>query len=176
MTEVADTYRVYLDGEIDDDKAREIIEELNVAHTEYPGCDIDFVINSQGGTVPDGVAIFSELRSMSERCGGEHFVTTKIRGMAGSIATLIFQAGDERVGGLMDYQIWHEQVVSAQCQFISHVKRSIADMEAHEELFLDVVMERAKVSRKTIAALDGPRDRQIFMSEAIELGLADRIA
>lgn len=175
-TEELYTYRVYLDGSIDEDKAREVIADLHYASTTYPGCEIEFIINSGGGTIADGTAIYSELRAMSERGGGEHFVTTKIRGMAGSIATLIFEAGDRRVGGPLDYLMYHEAKICTTDEFVSSVTRRIADLAAWEEACLSILMERATVPAKVIAALTGPVDREMLISEAISLGLADAIA
>lgn len=177
MTDDEIVYRVNLDGgEIDEEKAREVITELHYASTEYPGCQIEFVINSPGGAIEDGSAIYSELYAMSHRGGGEHYVTTKIRGKCASMATVIFQAGDWRVGGALDRLVFHEAKVCAHNEFVSDVLRDIADIEAWEVVCLDILMTRAKVERWEIDALTGPRDRQVMMPEAIRLGLADEIA
>lgn len=169
-------YRVYLDGEIDEDKAREVIADLHYASTEYPGCEIEFLINSIGGCVPDGTAIYSELRAMSHRGGGNHFVTTKVRGVAASIATLIFEAGDKRVGGPLDVLLYHEPKICATNEFVSSVAQRIADNDSWELACLDIMMERATAHRSLIADLTGPVDREVLIPEAVSLGLADEVA
>lgn len=169
-------YRVYLDGYITEKKARRTIGELYGAASEYPGCAIEFVINSQGGCIPDGTAIYSELRAMSERGGGEHHVTTKVRGMAGSIATLIFEAGDLRVGGPLDVLIYHESKLTLHNEFTSSIRNRLVDMDRWDNFYIDTLMERATASREEILALNGPVDREITIPQAVEYGLADRVA
>jgi len=61
-------------------------------------------INSPGGDVFDGIAIYNALRSHPAK------VTTRVDGIAASIASVIFQAGDRRVvqpsGQLMIHNAW----------------------------------------------------------------------
>jgi ATP-dependent protease ClpP protease subunit len=97
--------RIYCEGEINDEVSREVLEQLYEIRCEDPGCDIEFVINSQGGNVIEGSAIYSELYSMSRQGFGEHWITTVVRGMAGSIATLLVQAGDNRIAGHLDIML-----------------------------------------------------------------------
>lgn len=175
MTDDTMFYRIYLDGEITEKKARKVIEELYWASSEYPFCTIEFVINSQGGNMYDGTAIYSELYSMSQQGGGDHYVITKARGMVGSVATLIFQAGDERVGGTMDALVFHEPTMHFDYAYLSEVQERVLGCHQFVQAFLDVVEARG-ADRDVMSGRIGPADVIIRMPEAIELGLADRIA
>lgn len=170
------TQRVLLTGEITEETAEKAISDLYEAHQYSPACPLEFVINSQGGHLTDGTCIYSELRSMSVRGGGKHHVTTVVRGMCGSVATLILQAGDERIGGPQDLLVLHETSTGFDSEYISVVKQHIRNLEAWDEMYLDVLMERAKQPRNVIAELSGPFDRHVYMEEAVALGLADRVA
>lgn len=166
----------YLDGEIDEDKARHAIESLHAIHEDDPSCDIEFIINSQGGCLPDGTAVYSVLHGLSNNGGGEHYVITKVRGMAGSIATLLVQAGDWRVQGPLDFQIWHEPMLNATDEFLTDLQGRINDMREYERRFVDIVMDRAKVDRLEIENLGINQDRFIMGDEALRLGLVDEVA
>lgn len=168
--------RVFLNGYVDEENATKVLADLHEAHQYSQNCPIEFVINSQGGHISDGTAIYSELRSMAERGGGTHRVTTKVRGLCGSIATLIYQAGDERVGGPLDFFVMHESMICCEGEFLSAVRARLKGQEAWDDMYLDVLMERAKQPRSIIDALSGPFDRMVPMEEAVRLGLADRVA
>lgn len=167
--------RVYCEGEVTEEMAGEVLRELHTASAEDPECDIEFIINSLGGSVIDGSAIYSELYSMSDRAGGGHYVTTKVRGIAGSIATLLVQAGDHRIQGKVDIQLFHETQLASDGDFITDLKRRIAQTEHWDARYHDALCERANVSRKVIEGLSGPFDRIVSAEEAYKLGLIDEV-
>lgn len=168
--------RVRLSGYINEKKALSVIGSLQRIDGETPTAPIEVVINSGGGEIPSGAAIHSELRSLSLRGGGTHHVTTRVRGLCGSIATLVFEAGDERVGGPLDILIYHETRLSFCDEFTSNVRQCLESAEAWDEAYYDALAQRAKVSRDEIKALSGPFDREVLIPEAVEFGLADRVA
>ena len=66
-------------------------DEFGEALDEITADEIEVQINSMGGDVFDGIAIYNALRSHPAK------ITTRVDGMAASIASVIVQAGDERV-------------------------------------------------------------------------------
>lgn len=175
MTKTSMIYRVYLDGEITEESARDAIQELREIDTEDPTATIEYTINSLGGSMYDGTAIFSELRSMSKRGGGSHPLVTVARGMVGSVTSLIYQAGDERVGGELDIFLMHEPALSHDGMYVTEVQQRVYAANEWVRKYIDVMMERAAVEREFLEELVGPCDRIVSMEEAIEYGLADRI-
>jgi ATP-dependent protease ClpP protease subunit len=173
--ELVDTHQVILDGYVNEKKARRIIRELRGIHEDDPAANVEFTITSPGGDVSGGTAIYSELVAMSERKGGTHHVTTLVRGMAGSIASLIFQAGDVRMGGALDVLVLHEQTVYFDGEWLSNAVQQIQDLLKWQDKYIDILMERATAPRSLIEQLEGPKDRRILMHEAVALGLADRV-
>ena len=69
-----------------DIKASEVMREIQA----YEGDTIDVVINSVGGSVYEGMAIYGALKNDPRP------VKTTILGIGASIASVIFMAGDER--------------------------------------------------------------------------------
>lgn len=71
--------------------SKDVIDQLAKAN----GQDICVRINSVGGDVYEGFAIYAELRRYAKKHGAT--ITTRAEGMCASIATIFFLAGDTRV-------------------------------------------------------------------------------
>jgi ATP-dependent Clp endopeptidase proteolytic subunit ClpP len=82
----ADTADIYIYSEVGgyDVNAKSFIEELQ----NHKDKNIDVHINSLGGSVFDGLAIYNALKNHTKK------VTTKVEGIAASIASVIAMAGD----------------------------------------------------------------------------------
>lgn len=165
--------RYDFNGYVDERKARKTIKDLRAIAADDPGCDIEFVINSPGGHVTEGTAIYDELYRMSERGGGCHHITTRVQGMAASMATLIFEAGDFRTGGPLDLLVYHETKMCAEDEFMSHLQARIDALKAWDAEYYRILAKRAKVGIDGIKELCGPYDNELLISEAVAMGLAD---
>lgn len=170
-----DTVVVLISGEIDEEKAHSLMESLHYIHDDSPTAPIEVVISCRGGTVAGGTAVYSTLAAMSERKGGSHHITTVVRGQCASIATLIYQAGDVRTGGVADSFVFHEPTLYLHGEWISDVAQRVHDELRLQETAVEILMERATAPRHIIEQLEGPKDRVILMREAVALGLADHI-
>ena len=82
----ANTADIYIYSEVGgyDVNAKSFIEELQ----NHKDKNIDVHINSLGGSVFDGLAIYNALKNHTKK------VTTKVEGIAASIASVIAMAGD----------------------------------------------------------------------------------
>lgn len=175
--EYLDLVRFNVFGYINDEFAREFTEALFRKDDDDPKAVWEVVINSEGGDMESGTAIFSELRAYSERGGGNHHVITRVRGQAASCAALILQAGDKRSAGKMDYIMLHEPMMTFTDATLQRVRDELRQADSWIENFLDVVMERGSADRKFYAKnLSGGRDWWLSSSEALELGLIDEVA
>lgn len=72
---------------------------------QHPGDPVVLYIFSPGGSVLHGFALYDTLRTLSDQ---GHHVTTVIRGFAGSMASVIFLAGDTRKIGAESIVHQHE--------------------------------------------------------------------
>ncbi|MBB5167164.1 ATP-dependent Clp protease proteolytic subunit [Mycobacterium sp. AZCC_0083] len=176
MSRTGHVHRAYLIGHISEETATALVKELYEIDERYPESDIELVINSQGGNIIDGLSVYSTLVELSERGNGKHFITTKVRGMAGSMATVILQAGDWRVSGEFDVTIWHEAKMSFDADFVSTIKRDVAVWEYQDAMLSGLVQQRAGLTDEECKALHGPVDRLVFAKEALALNLIDAIA
>ncbi len=132
--------------------------------------DLDVRINSFGGSVADGLAIFNALR----RYPGA--VTTHIDGIAYSIASLIAMAG-QRVemaenGILMIHAPWGMAIGNAP------EMREMAEMlDKHAEAMLSSYLRDGGPEADTVRSwLTDGQDHYFTAAEALTLGLVDAVA
>ena len=80
---------VFLGGEIDDDIANLVVAQLLFLEMENPDADISLYINSPGGSVTAGMAIFDTMRYVKPQ------VRTVCVGMAASMGAFLLMAGQK---------------------------------------------------------------------------------
>lgn len=80
---------VFLGGEIDDDVANLVVAQLLFLEMENPDSDISLYINSPGGSVTAGMAIFDTMRYIKPN------VRTVCVGMAASMGAFLLMAGEK---------------------------------------------------------------------------------
>jgi ATP-dependent Clp protease, protease subunit len=121
-------------------------------------------LNSPGGDMFEGIAIYNRLREHSQK------VTTKVLGIAASAASVIFLAGSERQvassGFLMIHNCWTLLAGNR------HYLRDVADdMEEFDAAMADLYAETSGSSTEEMAEL---MDDESFIrgKRAVELGLA----
>lgn len=149
----------------DSTTARGVVDQLStiVAST------IQVRINSQGGSVPDGLAIYNALKRHPAR------IVTTNDGQALSIASLIMQAGDERVMSANALMMLHAPSTYAGGNAVS--LRATADMldtwaGAMKANYLAKAPDKA--DEITLMLTDG-QDHYFSAAEAVTFGLADNV-
>ncbi len=80
---------VFLGGEIDDDAANVVVAQLLFLDMENPDADISLYINSPGGSVTAGMAIYDTMRYVKAN------VRTVCVGMAASMGAFLLMAGEK---------------------------------------------------------------------------------
>ena len=152
-----------------------IMEHLRVVTARFaaanPKAPIKVIISSPGGSVFDGFVLFDHLRALSD---DGHKITTVVRGMAGSMAAVLAQAGDVRVIGPESYLVIHEAATmmwgkpSEVKDDLDVLKRLCRQAEA-------VFARRSKLSAAQIKARTKKTDWFVNAKQCKALGLADRI-
>ena len=79
---------VFLGGEIYDEMANLIVAQMLFLEMENPDADISLYINSPGGSVTDGMAIFDTMRYVKPK------IRTVCLGMAASMGAFLLMAGE----------------------------------------------------------------------------------
>ena len=80
---------VFLWGGVDDDSAKHVIDRLLYLESEKPGDPIQFYINSPGGYVTSGMAIYDTMNMISSP------VHTICMGLAASMGSILLSGGEK---------------------------------------------------------------------------------
>ncbi len=81
--------KVFLWGQVDDHSAKHVVDRLMYLEMEEPGKEIQLYINSPGGYVTSGFAIYDTIRSISSP------VATICTGLAASMGSILLSAGEK---------------------------------------------------------------------------------
>ena len=138
-----------------------------------PGLPITININSPGGSVSDGLALFDTVQHL-RRAG--HHVTTRGLGMVASMASVLLQAGDDRVMDKRAKLLIHESSTQIRGTLTSGEQEDMAiyTKMIHEDI-LDILSERSNLSKRQIQNKWKRRDWILTADEALKLGFVDRV-
>lgn len=81
------TRKIFLWGQVDDNSAKHVIERLLYLEWSAPGKEIQLIINSPGGYVTSGFAIYDMIKGITSP------VSTICAGFAASMASILLSAG-----------------------------------------------------------------------------------
>ena len=160
---------VFLASEINDDLANIVIAQLLFLESEDPDKDIMVYVNSPGGVITSGLAIFDTMNHV--RCS----VATTCVGMAASMGAVLLTAGTKgRRACLPNSRIMiHQPSGGARGQATD------IEIQAKETRFLKDALTRilSEATGKTKEQIHKDIDRDFFMSplEAKEYGLIDEV-
>ena len=160
---------IFLGGEIDDTVANLVVAQMLFLEMEDPDADIMFYINSPGGSVSAGMAIYDTMQYL--RCE----VSTLCIGMAASMGAFLLSAGAKgKRKALPNAEIMiHQPSAGTQGQ--------ITDMAIHMKR-LQTIKERmnsilAENTGRSIEEVTAACERDNFMTaeEAKAFGLIDKV-
>ena len=160
---------IFLSEEVNDATASLIVAQLLYLEAQDPDKDIQFYINSPGGSVTAGMAIFDTMRYI--KCD----VATICVGMAASMGAFLLSAGTKgKRMALPNAEIMiHQPSAGTQGQ--------ITDMAIHMKR-LQTIKERmnhilAENTGKSVEEVTAACERDNFMTaqEAMEFGIIDRV-
>ena len=160
---------IFLDGEIDDAKADLVVAQLLFLESEDSKKDISLYINSPGGSVTAGLAIYDTMQCVRPD------VSTICMGQAASMAALIRAAGAEgkRIilpsARVMIHQPWGG--VQGQASDVSIHAKEIIRLK---KLSIDYLARHTKQDPEKIAA-DIERDHFMTAEDAVAYHIVDTI-
>lgn len=160
---------VFLGEEIDDDMANIIVAQLLLLDSENPEKDIMLYINSPGGVITSGLAIYDTMNSL--RCD----VSTICLGEAASMGSFLLSSGakGKRLSLPSSRIMIHQPLGGAQGQATD------IEIEAKEILRMKSMLNGilAKNCSQPIEKIKEDTERDYYMSaqEAVEYGLIDKV-
>jgi ATP-dependent Clp protease, protease subunit len=160
---------IFLSGEVSDGMANAIIARLLYMDSEDPSKDISIYINSPGGSVTAGLAIYDTMQHIKAN------VVTICVGMAASMGSFLLAAGTKgkRLALPNTRILIHQPLGGAQGQATD------IEIEAREILRMRQQLNEMLAARtgQPIEKIQKDTDRDFWMSaqEAKEYGLIDRV-
>lgn len=160
---------VFLTGPIDDHVASLITAQLLFLEAENPKKEISFYINSGGGAVTSGLAIYDTLQYVRPP------ITTLCIGQAASMGSLLLAAGEPG----MRFALPNARIMVHQPSGGTHGQATDIEIHAREILSLRERLNQiyAKHTGQKLKAVEAALERDKFMSpeEAKEFGIIDEI-
>ena len=162
---------IFLGGKIDDEKANSIIAQLLFLEAEDPTKDITIYINSPGGIITSGMAIYDTMKYIKPN------VSTICVGLAASMGAFLLSSGEKgkRYALLYSRILIHQPLISGTIWGPA----TDIDIQAKELLRTRDILNDllSKHTGQPKDKIERDTDRDFFMSaqEAKEYGLIDEI-
>ncbi len=160
---------VFLVGPVDDNTANLIVAQLLFLESENPEKDIHFYINSPGGSVTAGMAIYDTMQFIKPD------VSTLCIGQAASMGAFLLASGEKG----KRFCLPNSRVMIHQPSAGFQGQASDIEIHAKEILFMKQRLNEmlARHTGQPIEAIERDTDRDNFLSAdaAVKYGLADQV-
>ncbi|HEV8095786.1 MAG TPA: ATP-dependent Clp endopeptidase proteolytic subunit ClpP [Burkholderiales bacterium] len=160
---------VFLVGPVNEITANLIVAQLLFLESENPDKDIFFYINSPGGSVSAGLAIYDTMQFIKPD------VSTLCIGQAASMGALLLAAGDHT----KRFALPNSRVMIHQPMGGFSGQASDVEIHAKEILYLRQRLNEilAKHTRQPMEVIQKDTDRDFFMGaeDAVKYGLVDKV-
>ena len=160
---------IFLGTEIDDNVAKAIVAQLLFLEAEDPEKDIIMYINSPGGVVTAGMAIYDTMNYIKPD------VQTVCIGQAASMGALLLSAGAKG----KRFALEHSRIMIHQPLGGARGQATDIEIQAKEILRMKEMLSQilADVSGKSVEEIlrDTERDNYMSAQEAVEYGLIDQV-
>jgi len=163
--------KIFFWGEVSDDSARLATEQLLYLEATDPGKEITFYLNSPGGSITAGMAVYDTMQLITSD------IKVVVVGLAASMGSIFLCGGAK--GKRLLYP--HSRVLIHQPLIMGTMRGAAVDIhiQAQEMEKLREEMNRilARSSGQPIEKIQKDTDRDFYLNarEAIEYGLADAI-
>ncbi|MCI6123755.1 MAG: ATP-dependent Clp endopeptidase proteolytic subunit ClpP [Christensenellaceae bacterium] len=160
---------IFLGGEVTDDEANLIVAQMLFLEADDPDKDISLYINSPGGSITAGMAIYDTMQYI--RCD----VSTICIGMAASMGAFLLAAGAKgKRRALPNGEILIHQPLGGARGQATEVAIHAEQLIKTREKMNKILAERTGQTVEQIA-LDTERDHYMTAEEALNYGLIDEI-
>ncbi|MCH7818504.1 MAG: ATP-dependent Clp endopeptidase proteolytic subunit ClpP [Candidatus Marinimicrobia bacterium] len=160
---------VFIGGPLDDNMASIVIAQLLFLEADDPDKDINIYINSPGGVITSGLAIYDTMTYVKPDCA------TMCMGQAASMGAILLAAGAKSKRFILP----HSRVMIHQP--MGGVQGQASDIEIHTKEILGLRRDLNKILADTtgqkLSKIEKDTDRNFFMGaeEAVKYGLVDKI-
>jgi ATP-dependent Clp protease protease subunit len=162
---------VLLEGEVHDQMANLIVAQLLYLEAENPEKDITLFVNSPGGSITSGMAIYDTMQYIKSD------VSTIVMGQACSMGSFLAQAGAKGKRFVLPYSrtMIHQPSGGAR-GMVSDIEIQYKEITKMKRVLTQLYVDH-NTTGKTFEQFEKDMDRDTFLSaqEAVDYGLADSI-
>jgi ATP-dependent Clp protease protease subunit len=162
---------IFLGGAVDDDTANLVVAQLLYLSNEDPKSDIHFYINSPGGSVSAGLAIYDTMQFVRPK------VATYCVGMAASMGAVLLMAGEAGNrfvlpnGRVLLHQPLMGGVIQGPATDLGIQAKEM--LRTRDRLYKIMVHHTGR--EYDVIARDCERDKWLDAEESVEYGVVDRV-
>ena len=160
---------IFLGEQVSDDMANIIIAQFLFLESEDPDKDINLYINSPGGSITAGLAIYDTMQYVKSN------VTTICTGQASSMAALLLAAGTKG----KRFALPHSRIMMHQPMGATQGQATDIDIQAREIIRIKKAINElfALHTGQDQKKLENDTERDYFMSgqEALQYGIVDKV-
>ena len=160
---------IFMGEQVHDDMANIVIAQMLFLESEDPGKDINVYINSPGGSVTAGLAIYDTMQYIKPD------VATICMGQATSMAALLLAAGKKG----KRYALPHSRIMIHQPLGGVQGQATDIDIQAKEMMKIKTIIHRiiANHTGQSLEKIRQDTERDFFMDgqQALEYGIIDKI-
>ncbi|MET7684954.1 ATP-dependent Clp protease proteolytic subunit [Streptomyces sp. NPDC005423] len=161
---------VFLGTQVDEVSANRICAQLLVLSAEDPSTDISLYINSPGGSVTAGLAIYDTMQLIPND------VSTLVMGFAASMGQFLLSVGTHgKRFALPNARIMMHQPSAGIGGTTADIEIQAANLDFTKRAIERITAHHTGQSEETISR-DGDRDRWFTAEQAREYGMVDQVA
>lgn len=160
---------IFLGEEVNDYTASLIVAQMLFLESEDPDADINFYINSPGGSITAGMAIYDTMQYIKPD------VSTICIGMAASMGAFLLSAGAKgKRMALPNAEIMIHQPLGG-------MQGQVTDIKIHADRMIKIKERMNKILAEntgqplSVVAADTERDNFLDPEEALKYGLIDKV-
>lgn len=160
---------IFIGGAIDEHVSNSVVAQLLFLESQDPKADITMMINSPGGVVDDGLAIYDAMKYVKPD------IATICYGKAASMGAVLLAAGTKgKRSALPHCRIMIHQPLGGARGQASDIQIQANEIQKLKEILAGIL---AEASGKTVKQVHADSDRDNFMSadEAQKYGLIDQV-
>ena len=163
--------KIFLWGAVTDASAKDLTEKLLYLEAIGPGKEITFYINSPGGSVTAGMAVYDTMQLITSP------ITVVVTGMAASMGSILLSGAPKGRRLLYPHSrvLIHQPLISG--RMIGPASDINIQAKEMEKLRVELNQILANASGQPLEVINRDTDRDFYLNakEAIAYGLADRI-
>ena len=163
--------KIFLWGAVTDETAKDLTEKLLYLEATGPGQDITFYMNTPGGSITAGMAVYDTMKLLTSP------ITVVVTGMAASMGSILLSGAPK--GRRLIYPharvLIHQPLISGRMVGpATDINIQAAEMEKLRQELNHIL---AEASGQPIERINRDTDRDFYLNarEAIDYGLADKI-